>query len=124
MMCSIWHIFKIPLRAARHCMQVWKDEARHLRRRHQAPGWQSWEESLAPGRFLVMREAKEAGVVRGSERRTNLPPGHFFEGGLFMSFSSASFLLLSALTVALRQKSKLPPGAAHSFETTSLSDPL
>lgn len=44
------------------------------------------------GRFLVMRQTKGAAV-------TNLPPGHFFEGGLFMSFSSASFCssLLSLL---------------------------
>lgn len=52
----------------------------------------SWQVSGDEGR-------KDVKVVRGRERRTRLPPGHFFEGALFISFSSASFCssLLSLL---------------------------
>lgn len=31
-----------------------------------------------PGSFLVMRPTEGAAVVRGRERRTNLPPGRVF----------------------------------------------
>lgn len=111
-MCSacFGRFLKFPACHSRRSVQVWKDEVQH-----QTLRWQPPEESLALGKFLVMREGEKLSV-RGSERRTRLPPGCFLEGGLFLSSSSAFLLLLAALIVALRQKSRPQASAAQTFE--------
>lgn len=87
-MCSIYlaHFKNSPRAVASGRMR------RGIKRQGGSGGRRAWQ---VPGD----EARKGAAVVRGSERRTNLPPGHAFEGGLFMSFSSACFCssLLSLL---------------------------
>lgn len=112
-MCSacFGRFLKFPACHPRRGVQVWKDAA-VIRRWGGSRGGRC----LAPGKFLVMREGEKLKMWVGSERRTRLPPTPPSGWSLYVLLF-CFLLLLSALIVALRQKSRPQEPAAQTFET-------